>query len=139
VILDSSEVSLADWGSKPAIEVYPGAKLASPAVALKGKPVKVVKRTITTKRDMICLLLSNRRTLQGTADQKVCIWKAGGTKGIEMRCVKIGQKLTGAVDGVKTLVTVTGLMHLNDREERVVDFEIDGRHAYVAEGVWCLS
>ncbi len=132
MIADNSSISLSDWRERAAIEVYPGAELASPM----SKPTRVADRTVTTSRNAICLLLSNGKTLSGSGDQKIRRW---GTYGgfIRMKDIEMGQKLMGNVEGVQTVVHVTGIMWLDEEDVRLVELDTHEGRPYIAGGVVC--
>lgn len=130
MILDTTKVTLADGSSKPAIEVYPGARIASDK---KRRGVAVDGRSIEDRKETVSLLFTNGESLEGSRDQKVYTWKETGRYCKAMEEIELGDRVVGWVSGLMTVLHVAGIKYHGEAPRRLV--EIQTGQPFIADGV----
>jgi hypothetical protein len=137
VILDTSKVSLADGGSKSAIDLNPGSEVMSYS-ASKMTKAHVTNKVVGSGMDVIGLVLSNGRKLCGTRTHTVGLFSRRGRLLFkEFSEVKIGDSVRGECAGMPVTLKVVGLLYFPRRAVRLVGFETSNGRPYLAESALC--
>jgi hypothetical protein len=129
MILDTSKVSLPDGSLKLAIEVYPGARIATDK---KRRGALVDDRVIENRNETVKLIFSNGTALEGSRDQKVYVWTDKTLHCKTMEEVELGERAVGWVSGLRTVLHVAAIRY-TEAPHRLVGLTTS--QPYVVEGV----
>ena len=130
MIRDISRIMLTDGSTKAAIDVFPGARIASDK---KRKGVPVEDRVIEEKNETVSLMFSNGDSIEGSRDQKVYVWSPKVRYCKTMEQIELGERVVGWVSGLMTVLHVAGIRYHTDAPHRLVGFRTG--QPYVADGV----